>query len=268
MRSTEAYARAPLRTTSRAARFVLHELNGGDVTFRSPEGLVFSTMPNNFSSFAVVVDGARDLAIWRFVERRLGRGAVFVDVGANIGTYSLPAARLVGAEGRVIAFEAHPRTYAYLRRNVEANALRQVVPVHMALGDGDGEVTMTFEDANPGETHVSAQDAAPGAARVRLGTLDDALRDLGAERVDYLKIDVEGFELPVLRGAVRTVGGNPGIVVQTELVNGYAARYGHRVADVVTLLRDLGLEPWCARPDGTVEAVSGEPAGDVLWMRP
>ena len=123
MRATEAFRRAPLRAAARAARFTIAELRGGDVAFRSPDGLRLVTMPNNFSSFALCVAGARDPDIWEFVLRHVPRGGVFLDAGANIGTYALPAAGLVGPEGRVLAFEAHPRTFAYLARNVAANGL-------------------------------------------------------------------------------------------------------------------------------------------------
>ena len=271
MLATDSYARAPVRTILRAMRFTLAESAGRDVAFQSPDGLSITTMANNFSSFAFCVDGARDAAIWRFVKRHIGQGGVFIDAGANIGTYALPAALLVGASGRVIAFEAHPITFSYLHRNARTNGLTQLVPLHLALGETNGEVSMTFFAANPGETHVASagETVMANTAVVPLRRLDDALAEQGVTRVDYLKVDVEGFELPVLRGALRTLTDNPGIAVQTELVERHAARYGHRIEDIGSLMSGIGLRPHLVDDrTGTLEPLTGKLAGDVIWVRP
>lgn len=273
MRRTAAYARDPARAWLRAARFTLAEMRGRDFEFAAPDGARLATMPNNFSSFALCVAGARDPDIWRFVERRIAPGALFVDAGANIGTYAVPAARLVGPTGRVVAFEAHPRTHALLARNLEANGLSGWADaVHRALGEAPGEIEMVFADANPGETHVAAAGGASGGgARVRVATLDAALaeRGLGERPVDYLKVDVEGFELPVLRGALGTVARSPAIVVQTEMEARHATRYGHGLDAVGAVLAGAGLRPHHLGGAEGIEPrpIEGALRGDVLWFR-
>jgi FkbM family methyltransferase len=267
MRRTERFASSPLRTAWTATRFTLRELTSGSVTFRTEDGLVLTTMPNNFSSFALCVAGARDPAIWAFIRRRLGPGSVFVDAGANIGTYTCPAARLVGPTGRVIAFEPHPVTYGYLSRNVEANGLSQVRALHLALGEAPGQIEIVSV-ANPGENHVAATgEHGSGAAAVAMATLDDALAGQEIGPVDYLKIDVEGFELPVLRGARRTIAASPAIVVQTELQDQHANRYGFRIEEIASLLSELGLRPHLPHGDGHLRAADGRLRGDVLCRR-
>lgn len=99
-------------------------------------------------------------------------------------------------------------------------------------------------------------------------TLDDALAGEGVGRVGYLKIDVEGFDLPVLLGARRTIAESPVIVVQTELQDRHANRYGYRIEDIATLLNEAGLRPHSPRPDGQPRALEGIPRGDILWLRP
>lgn len=265
MRGTPAWDRAPLAALARAARFTLAELRGEDFAFETPEGLSFRTMPNNFSSFAMCVAGERDPEMSRLIARHLPEGGVFVDAGANVGAYSLPAAQRVGRGGRVISFEAHPRTHALLAANVAANGLDWVTPLHMALGEAEGVIAMAYEDRNPGETHVAEAGAA--GVEVRLRRLDDALAELGVGAVDYLKVDVEGFELPVLRGAAGTIAASPRIAVQTELIGRHASRYGHSIAEIETLLRGLGLRPHRVSPQGELSPLEGELLGDVVWAR-
>jgi FkbM family methyltransferase len=265
-RRTPAHAAAPATAWVRALRFTLREMAGGEFAFRTPGGLVMRTMTNNFSSFAMAVAGARDPDIWAFVEARLRPGASFVDAGANIGAYTLPASRLVGPAGRVIAFEAHPLTFALLKRNVEENRLSNVTVENRALGDTAGTLRLSFTAANPGETHVAGADE--GGVAVPVTTLDEALSRAGTGAVDYLKIDVEGFELPVLRGALRTLRESPGIIVQTELQERHAERYGTTIGDVASLLFGEGLKPHVVERQGTLRTLEGTVRGDVIWLRP
>lgn len=262
LRGTERWAMAPGAALLDVAAFTLREMRGRPFEFRTPDGLRLATMPNNFSSFAMCLAGARDPELWRFVERRLRPGAVAVDAGANIGAYAVPLARLVGPAGRVIAFEAHPWTFDFLRRNLERSGAEWATAVNEALGEAPGELSLAFNPANPGETYVGGD-----GARVPVTTLDDALVRLGVGAVDYLKVDVEGFELPMLQGAAGTIAASPDIVVQTELLDRHAARYGHSVEAVGALLRGLGLRPHLVTPEGEALPAEGTPRGDVVWMR-
>jgi FkbM family methyltransferase len=168
----------------------------------------------------------------------------------------------------VVAFEAHPYTYGYLTRGLAMNAMPQVTALNQALGAAPGRIAMHFNPANPGETHVAGAGAPDGKdVTVPLTTLDIALPALGIAAVDYLKIDVEGFELPVLEGARAIIAASPGIAIQTELVERHASRYRFRLEDIGALLRGLGLAPHGVHGDGTAFPLPGAPAGDVIWMR-
>jgi hypothetical protein len=136
----------------------------------------------------------------------------------------------------------------------------------LVLAPGQIEIVSV---ANPGESHVAAKgEHASGAAIVAMATLDDALAGEAIGPVDYLKIDVEGFELPVLRGARRTIAASPAIVVQTELQDQHASRYGFRTEEVASPLSELGLRPHLPRSDGPPQAAEGRLRGDILWLRP
>jgi FkbM family methyltransferase len=127
-------------------------------------------------------------------------GGVFVDVGANVGTYALALARHVGASGKVIAIEPHPITHARLAFNRAASGFTQVTLVAAAAGAADGELMIETDGDNLGASHIVSGELSGKAIRVPSLRLQRILGDAGAGRVDALKIDVEGYEDRVLTG--------------------------------------------------------------------
>ena len=136
-----------------------------------------------------------------FLRAHSANGGVFVDVGANVGTYALALARHVGADGKVIAIEPHPVTHARLKFNRAASGATQVT----AGGRGrrraaDGELLIETDGDNLGASHIVTGQPAGNAIRVPALRLQRILDEAGVSRVDALKIDVEGFEDRVLTG--------------------------------------------------------------------
>lgn len=147
--------------------------------------------------------------VWAAVESALPEHGVFVDVGANIGYASLMAAQRVGPRGRVIAVEPNPRVLPRLRENIAASGVTNVTVLPFA--SADVEASLTFFDGtdggNSGTSSLSADNAGPGrrALVVQARRLDDMLAELDLSRLDVLKIDVEGAEPLVLKGAQATL---------------------------------------------------------------
>ena len=135
-----------------------------------------------------------------FLRAHTPDGGVFVDVGANVGTYAMPLARHVGANGKVIAVEPHPITHARLAFNRDASGFTQVALVAAAAGPADGELMIETDGDNLGASHIVAGDRAGNAIKVPSLRLQRILGDAGVDHVDALKIDVEGFEDRVLTG--------------------------------------------------------------------
>lgn len=130
-------------------------------------------------------------------------GGVFVDVGANVGTYALALARHVGPRGCVVAVEPHPVTHARLAFNRAASNFSQVTLVAAAAGDADGELMIATDGDNLGASHIVAAAPVAESFKVPALRLQRILDDAGISRVDALKIDVEGFEDRVLTGFFR-----------------------------------------------------------------
>jgi FkbM family methyltransferase len=129
-----------------------------------------------------------------FLRAHTPSGGVFVDVGANVGTYAMVLARHVGPAGKVIAIEPHPVTHARLAFNNSASGYTQVRLVAAAAGSADGELMIETDGDNLGASHIVTGEVSSRAIKVPSLRLQRILEDAGVTRVDALKIDIEGFE--------------------------------------------------------------------------
>ena len=132
---------------------------------------------------------------------------VVFDIGANVGYYSLIAAPLVGPEGRIYAFEPAAEQFRHLKDNATRNGFSQILPYKVALSDKPGEAVLHLDD----EFNTGSAFLRPAGARnirdeiVNCTTLDDFVESQQVNRIDAMKIDVEGSELAVLRGGQKTL---------------------------------------------------------------
>jgi len=133
-----------------------------------------------------------------FLQTYTPNGGVFVDVGANVGTYAMVMARHVGSSGTVIAIEPHPLTHARLAFNRAASRLAHVHIVAAGAGACDGTLMIGTDGNNLAASRVVPNDEGGSAIRVPSLRLQRILIEAGVDHVDSLKIDVEGFEDRVL----------------------------------------------------------------------
>jgi FkbM family methyltransferase len=161
------------------------------------------------------------------LEEALDEGGVFFDVGANIGIYAAWAAKLVGPSGVVHAYEPVPATRAELERFLSLNDLRNVRIVSAALGAAEGSLTLyvvpgasglSSAVARPQESRVGGNAVPSVDVRVSMSTLDAQTSGPGAPKPDLVKIDVEGYEFDVIRGARALLRGDkkPAILFESR----------------------------------------------------
>jgi FkbM family methyltransferase len=201
------YVFHPLRAARRATyRFVRED--GRTRVTELPWGLPLEVYAGDAIGFSIVAGGVFDPCVTEALHRLIDPGDVVADIGANVGYMSSLAAARVGSEGAVLSFEPHPRVYEVLERNAarwrERGRVGAVELRRVALSDAAGEGTL-LSPSFEGNTGLASLDAGGGetaadssAIPVELARLDEVD---GAERVRFVKIDVEGHEADVLRGA-------------------------------------------------------------------
>jgi FkbM family methyltransferase len=169
------------------------------------DGLRVRLHLSNDASKQLYVAGCIEPNEFVFLDRVLAPGMVFVDAGANDGLFSLFAARRVGPTGQVWAFEPSQREFGRLTCNVEGNGLGNVRAFPVALSDRNGAAVLRVaEDEHAGQNTLGEFAYDTGLLRqdrVPLCRLDDLAAGEELRRLDVMKIDVEGAELAVLRGA-------------------------------------------------------------------
>jgi FkbM family methyltransferase len=132
-------------------------------------------------------------------------GATALDIGANVGAYSMLLGQWVGASGSVFAFEPAPEIFQGLSRHVRLNGLGRIVtPVCSAVGDTVAHASLLIAGTHGESRLASAADQAGPSVEVAVTTVDRFCDQHGLEP-DFIKVDVEGFELAVLRGARETI---------------------------------------------------------------
>jgi len=210
------------------------------VTISLGEGVRMCVDLRDFDARPIFVRGfdPRDRLL-RVFRQVLRPGDCMIDVGANLGFYTLAAARRVGPAGRVFAFEAAQRTYRRLKRNLLLSRARNVDARHCAVSDRGGSATLHgASDAHSGLASLRAAPAADGAAEtVACVALDGLLNEIPATRL--VKIDVEGAEFAVLRGMRGLLRRDKPFVI-FELTDAFLRELGQSAAEVCAYLRDEG----------------------------
>jgi FkbM family methyltransferase len=149
-------------------------------------------------------------------------GETVVDVGAHIGLYSLIAAKRVGSSGKVIAIEPDPENFKILKKNILLNQLSNIEPLECAVYSAREKLKLFLPELDQGRTifNTVMQERAGASSNfleVEANTLDNILGSLQTTELSWIKIDVEGAELEVLKGAVNTLSSNKNITLVIEI---------------------------------------------------
>lgn len=210
-----------------------------------------------------IYNGLHEFPDMAYVLHALDESDCFVDVGANVGSYTLLACAVAGARG--VCFEPVPQTYERLVLNLAVNRLQDRVG-HFNQGLGDREGLLRFTTDENCMNHVLAPDeTAEHVVEVPVVRLDAAL----SESPTMVKIDVEGFETMVLKGAQETLA-HDGLHSLLIELNGSGERYGYDEGKIVDLLAGFGFLPYQYDPlrrHLTSLPVKNTTSGNTLFIR-
>jgi FkbM family methyltransferase len=177
----------------------------------------------------------------RLVRRLLSSGKTVLDIGAHHGLYTLLASKAVGGRGRVIAFEPSPREGRRLARHIRVNGCRNVQLEACALAEENGEGELFVVDGYRdwgNSLRPPAVEEETRVLKVPIRRLDDVLAQCGVEQVDFIKLDAEGAELAILRGAPKLLTRAPRPVILAEVQDVRTQPWGYAAREITQLLAE------------------------------
>lgn len=223
--------------------------------------------PNGRSAGTMMIYAVRELyeRELAYLGRFISPGMVFVDGGASYGIYTIAAARLVGAAGRVLSFEPGLESFSTLQRNIALNGFENVRAFHAALSDKDGTARLYHEGRGPTSFSLGRPgDNGRQGEDVETRSLQGLLAKEEENRVGLIKLDVEGAEELALRGALPLLtSSHPGIIF--EINPPAAQQLGLEPLGAWQLLDSLRYRFYSLAEDGTLHKLeSPPPVGNVI----
>ena len=194
-------------------------------------------------------------------------GETFIDIGANVGHYTLLMSRELGSDGRVYSFEPLGSTFTRLVENIDLNEATNVVASQVAIGSSTGTVNIDLVDEdNIGAARVVATTDDQSANSVESSTLDEKLRDEDLQDLRFLKMDIEGYEFEALKGAVQTLKQFKPICL-IEIHREQLSIFGTTPEELFSFMSDLGyMAHHVTKRGGLVPAAPADDANLVAFI--
>lgn len=241
---SSAYRRSPIKPFKGIMVRLLHAyaIRRHGVTTATVGGIRYRLDLGEMIDSNVLLLGGHEPRTMTTVRRHVSNGSTAFDIGANAGYYTLPLAQMVGPSGHVYAFEPTGWAYEKLQVNLGLNDFGNVCTEQLALADSQDE-----REVSSSETAFTASWPLTGRRQERPGEvvrfvkLDHYVQDKNLDAVDFVKIDVDGFELRVVRGAVETLRKfRPPVLI--EIGKATEAEIGDDPVELVRLLERLGYD--------------------------
>jgi len=204
----------------------------GSKMYVNPDNLPRS-FKKTFQSY-IINSGWEELTTEMF-KKVVKEGDVIVDLGANLGYYTLLAARLVGPRGKVYAFEPEPINYGLLLKNIELNGYDNVVAMQKAVSNVTGKARLFLDDKDTGAHTIYQPDNTREFIEVESVTLDEFFRDK-KHPVNVIKMDIEGAEMAAFSGMDRLIRGNENLKIFVEFYLPGIARSGGSAQEFIRRL--------------------------------
>lgn len=178
------------------------------------------------------------------IQREVKEGDTVLDLGANIGYYTLIFAKIVGEKGKVFSFEPDPTNFSLLSRNVEINGFKNVTLVQKAVSNENGKCNLYLRKYNKG-AHTTIKDLDKDCGIISVGTtrLDDYFKK--NDKIDFVKMDIEGAEGRAIQGMSNILQKNKNIKILTEFNHKFLEKSGIKSEEYFKMLAEFGFKIYC-----------------------
>lgn len=219
-------------------KFICNTLDKREAPF---EILNFSTYEKNDSTM-----------VFNLIEPNI----TFFDIGANVGWYSLNIARRYGSVS-IYAFEPIPITFNCLKKNITYNKFKNIVAYNFGFANEDKQLNFYFDPISSGKASLQnlLEKQVGKKVTATLRTIDSFFISEKISHLDFIKCDVEGAELLVFKGAIKTLEKYKPIII-AELLIKWSRKFGYHPNDVIQLLAQLGYRSFCVENEHLTEIAS------------
>ena len=209
-------------------------------SFFYKNGTAFNIAKNSSSASNMLVSqNGYELNETKLLSGLIKPGWTVLDIGANFGWYSIHFSRLVDLSGKVFSFEPIPESYEELNLNIKLNSCQNIKTFNTALGNKDNIVSFGVPEIDGGLGASSQFLRCKKQIQTTMRRLDDIIEEQNITKVDFIKADIEGGELDMLRGAEKVLEKFKPIIM-IEIVDVHCHRFGHLSADVYQFLLSKG----------------------------
>lgn len=254
----------PQRAAGQVPQTQYYSLGPDRAMVRLLDGMVIFVDPQDEQiSAQLILYGQWEASVHKAVLSMLEPGNIVIEVGANVGYHTLGMAAAVGSTGSVTTLEANPRLTDLLERSIRINGFTDRVTVlNKAAMDQPGTISFVTSRTQSGGGYVSIWDHTIHQDGQTIDVESVRLDDLGHDRVDMIRVDAEGCEPFVMRGAERLISTNPDIILCMEWMV-YQMQSRGSVQDFVDWLIDQGLSFWRIELDRSLKSIAASELADL-----
>lgn len=215
------------------------------IVVKKVDGITYELHLNQLIDSSIYWHGCFEGDTSKAIQELVKPGMVVLDIGANIGCHALPMAKIVGTTGKVIAFEPMEWPLERLRRNIALNSFNNIVIENIGVSNISEVKDVLFRSSWTIDNTLIEE--ANKSSKVQFVRLDDYVKEVHLERVDFIKLDVDGYEYKVISGALETLRKfKPDIIME---LGDYSLRLvGDSIEELMTEIYSLGYE-FCSEKD-------------------
>lgn len=225
------------RTSAESKTHFLTDYIDHEIVVKSPQGLKFIARPK-YEDFARFLF-SEVLAKWEPISIiKPKKDQIIIDVGANVGYYTLNLSKKIGHNGKIISIEPDPQTFKILKKNCELNRLTNVELHNYAISDHDGLMNLFQSSTHSGQNSLIPNDSCQSIT-VKTITLDNLIGE-NFTKIHWLKIDVEGSEFFVLKGSSRLLTKTQNVLI--EIHEEIMEKQNQKPEELIKILKNFGFK--------------------------